>query len=342
MEGTIFIFWNWSVAVYLFVAGVSAGAFFVSSLAFFLGHEKYKNITRIGAFIAPFPLLLGIFCLIYDLERPSLFWKLLVTFQSHSVMSLGSWLLLIFSFLSFFNFYLWLPERFELVDLIKLLLSRLEKIKIFSRLKHSNFLQRFHRHNLNGLRRWLLLAGIPVSLLVAIYTGVLLGALVARPFWNNPMLPMLFLVSALKTGTASICFIGCFIKGFGGMSQEEVETNKFMVHSIDFVLMILSLIAVMLFIFGLYSSPRSSVEAVKLIMGGEFTFLFWGLVVGLGILFPLSLEVYELVPHFIKDLRLREHNPWISGAVATSVLVGGFLLRYVVVYAGQMAQIVLS
>jgi len=58
MEGTIFIFWNWSVAVYLFVAGVSAGAFFVSSLAFFLGHEKYKNITRIGAFIAPFPLLL--------------------------------------------------------------------------------------------------------------------------------------------------------------------------------------------------------------------------------------------------------------------------------------------
>ena len=44
------------------------------------------------------------------------------------------------------------------------------------------------------------MAGIPVSLLVGIYTGVLLGALVARPFWNNPMLPMLFLVSALKDG----------------------------------------------------------------------------------------------------------------------------------------------
>lgn len=342
MEGKIFVFWNWSVVVYLFVAGVSAGAFFISALAYFLGHEKYKNITRIGAYIAPFPLLLGITCLIYDLERPSFFWKLLVTFQSHSVMSLGSWLLLIFSFLSFVYFYLWLPERFDLVDLIKSFSSRYEKIMMLRKLKNSSILQRFHRNNLNNLRSWFALAGIPISLLVGIYTGVLLGALVARPFWNNPMLPMLFLVSALKTGTASICLIGCFIKGFGGMSREEIETNKFMIHSIDFVLMILSLIAITLFIFGLYSSPRSSGEAVGLIMGGDFTFLFWVMVVGLGIIFPMALEIYELIPHFIKHVPLREHNPWISGAVTASVLIGGFLLRHVVVYAGQMVKVIPS
>ena len=74
MEGTIFSFWNWSVALYLFLAGVSAGAFAISALAYFLGQEKYQNITRIGAYIAPFPLVFGIACLIYDLERPSLFW----------------------------------------------------------------------------------------------------------------------------------------------------------------------------------------------------------------------------------------------------------------------------
>ena len=340
MEGTVFSFWNWSVALYLFVAGVSAGAFAISALAYFLGQEKYQNITRIGAYIAPFPLIFGIICLIYDLERPSLFWKLLVTIQVHSVMSLGSWLLMIFSFLSFFYFYLWLPERFELMDLFKRIPRGWEKLKIIRAIKSSPLLQRLRRENLNGIRGWVGLAGIPVSLLVGIYTGVLLGALVARPFWNNPMLPMLFLVSALKTGTASICLVGCFIKGFGGMSREEIETNKFMVHSIDFVLMILSIIAVLLFVFGLYSSPRSSVEAAQLIMGGEFTLLFWGWVVGMGILFPLALELYELIPHFIKHVALREHNPWISMAVTTSVLVGGFLLRYVVVYAGQIPQLI--
>ena len=55
------------------------------------------------------------------------------------------------------------------------------------------------------------------------------------------------------------------------------------------------------------------------------------------IVLPLSLEVYELIPHFIKQAALREHKPWISGVLAFSVLLGGFTLRYVVVYAGQLA-----
>ena len=340
MEGTIFIFWNWTVAVYLFVAGVSAGAFVISVLAYFLGEEKYQDITRIGAYIAPFPLMLGLLFLIYDLERPRLFWKLMVHLQAHSIMSLGAWLLLIFSVLSFVHFYLWLPDRFDVIELLRYLPERLAKWPIARAFRTNSVIDALRRKNLNRLRGWIGVVGIPVALLVGIYTGVLLGALVARPFWNNPMLPMLFLVSALKTGTASICLIGCFIKGFGGMSREKIETNKFMIHSIDFVLMILSIIAILLFIFGLYTSPRSSMEPAGLIMGGEFTFLFWGLAVVVGVLFPLSLEVYELIPHFISRTAMREHNPWISGLVTVSVLIGGFFLRYVVVYAGQVAQIV--
>ncbi len=340
MEGTIFNFWNWTVAVYLFVAGVSAGAFAISALAYFMGEEKYQDITRIGAYIAPFPLMLGLLFLIYDLERPHLFWKLMVTLQVHSIMSLGAWLLLIFSLLSFVYFYLWLPDRFDIVELLRRTPESWDKSAIVRWLKTSLFLEKLHRKNLNGFRGWIAMAGIPLSLLVGIYTGVLLGVLVARPFWNNPMLPMLFLVSALKTGTASICLVGCVVKGIGGMTREQIETNKFIIHSIDFFLMILSIIAILLFVFGLYAAPRSSVEAAGLIMGGEFTFLFWGIAVAVGILLPLFLEVYELIPHFISHVAMRAHNPWISGVVTLSVLAGSFVLRYVVVYAGQMAKIV--
>jgi formate-dependent nitrite reductase membrane component NrfD len=115
-----------------------------------------------------------------------------------------------------------------------------------------------------------------------------------------------------------------------------------MIHSIDFTLMVFSIIATSLFIVGLYVSPRSSAEAVHLIMGGEFTLLFWALVVGVGILLPLALEVYELIPHYIWQVELREHNPWISGIITTSVLIGGFTMRYVVIYAGQIAQVISS
>jgi protein NrfD len=340
MEGSIFVFWNWTVAIYLFVAGVSAGAFVISVLAYFLGEEKYQDITRIGAYIAPFPLIIGLVFLVFDLERPYLFWKLLVTLQVHSIMSLGAWLLLVFSMLSFVHFYLWLPDHFGLAELFLKITRSWDKWPFVRLLRTNPLLRQLQRKSLNRLRVWVAIAGIPIALLVGIYTGVLLGTLAARPFWNNPMLPMLFLVSALKTGTASICLIGCFIKGFGGMSREKIETNKFMVHSIDFILMLLSIIATLLFVFGLYSSPRSSLEAAGLIMGGEFTFLFWGLAVVVGILLPLSLEVYELLPHFISRRAMREHNPWISGVVTLSVLAGGFVLRYVVVYAGQVASIV--
>jgi formate-dependent nitrite reductase membrane component NrfD len=154
------------------------------------------------------------------------------------------------------------------------------------------------------------------------------------------MLPMVFLLSAMKTGTASICFWGCFVQGFRGMPREQIETNKFMIHAIDFILMVFSIIAISLFIFGLYVSTRSSAEAVRLIMGGDFTFLFWGIVVGIGILLPLALELYELSPRLLGKGEMRPHSPWLSGVVTASVLLGGFMLRYVVVYAGQMAKIV--
>jgi formate-dependent nitrite reductase membrane component NrfD len=329
VEGTIHIIWNWIVAIDLFAAGLSAGAFIISATAYFLGRERYETMTRIGAYIAPFPVLVGIIALIYDLERPHLFWKLFLTFQPNSVMSLGAWLLLFFSLFSFAHFYLWLPEKFDY-------------LKIIPRIQSNRFLSRFKGENLTKVRGLIAGFGIPISIGVGIYTGVLLGALTARPFWNNPMLPMLFLISAMMTGSAAICFVGCFVKGFRGMTRDHINTNKFMIHSIDFTLMVFSIIAVFLFILGLYVSPRSSVAAVHLIMGGEFTLLFWTLVVGVGILLPLFLEVYELIPHYIWHVELREHNPWISGVITISVLIGGFAMRYIIIYAGQMAQIITS
>ncbi len=72
------------------------------------------------------------------------------------------------------------------------------------------------------------------------------------------------------------------------------------------------------------------------------TLLFWGVAVGIGILLPLAFEVYELIPHYIEQAELRDHNPWISGIITASVLIGAFTMRYIVIYAGQMAQAISS
>ncbi len=116
MEGHIHIHWNWIVAIDLFAAGLSAGAFIMSATAYFLGKQRYEPITRIGAYIAPFPVIVGIVCLIFDLERPHLFWKLFLTFQPNSVMSLGSWLLFAFSIFSASPFLLLAPGAVRLFE----------------------------------------------------------------------------------------------------------------------------------------------------------------------------------------------------------------------------------
>jgi formate-dependent nitrite reductase membrane component NrfD len=342
MEEQIHFHWNWIVVIYLFLAGISAGAFAISALAYFIGKETHERIVRIGAYIAPFPLLLGILHLIYDLERPHFFWKLFLTFRPNSVMSFGAWLLLLFSLVSFLHFYLWLPDRFDLLVLLQRLPARFAEMRVIKAIRSLSSLYYWGRENLLRWRGWVALLGILLSICVGIYTGVLLGALVARPFWNNPILPLLFLLSAMKTGIASILLAGFVLIGLKKMKQEEMDASKLLIHFVDLILVVLCIIAVFLFIFGLCVSTKSSCEAVKLIMGGEFTLPFWLLVVGVGMLLPLAIEVYELIPLYNRHAEPREHSPWISVIFATSVLVGGFALRYVVIYAGQISQTISS
>ena len=342
MEEQIHFHWNWIVVIYLFLAGISAGAFAISALAYFIGKETHERIVKIGAYIAPFPLLLGILHLIYDLERPHLFWKLFLTFQPNSVMSFGAWLLILFSLVSFLHFYLWLPDRFDLLALLQRLPARFAEMRVIKAIMSLSSLYYWGRENLLQWRGWVALIGILLSICVGIYTGVLLGALVARPFWNNPILPLLFLLSAMKTGIASILLAGFVLIGLKKMKQEEMDASKLLIHFVDLILVVLCIIAVFLFIFGLCVSTKSSCEAVKLIMGGEFTLPFWLLVVGVGMLLPLAIEVYELIPYYHRHAEPTEHSPWISVIFATAVLVGGFALRYVVIYAGQISQTISS
>lgn len=335
MEGQDFIFWNWPVVLYLLVAGVSAGAFAVSALAYFIDRHKYQEIVRIGAYIAPFPVILGLLCLIFDLKKPALFWKLMVTFQPLSVMSLGAWLLAIFSVLSFLYFYLWLPERWDLTDRLKKFLVRWDKIQFIANIRTSPLLGKFHKRNIDHLKGPIAMAGLVVSLMVGIYTGLLLGVLLARPFWNNPVLPLLFLVSALKTGTASILLFGFLAWSRIGFEYPVSTRGKNLLQAIDAVLIALALIAVALFVFGLYFSPHGQ-AAAGLILGGRYTFMFWVLAVGVGIILPLAVIAYERVPSIHRLVSLRD-GAWLTGLLTpVLVLTGGFFLRYVIVYAGQV------
>jgi len=91
--------WGYLIIVYLFLGGLSAGLFFASAVATFLNSadDRHKRIARWGALLAPWPVALGSTLLIFDLGNWYRFYKLFLHFRWVSPMSIGAWLLMLFT-----------------------------------------------------------------------------------------------------------------------------------------------------------------------------------------------------------------------------------------------------
>ncbi len=310
--------WGLLIVSYLFLGGMSAGLLFVSGLATYLqedGSSVYPRIARAGALLAPWPVALGSFLLIFDLGRWYRFYKLFVTFTWHSPMSIGSWLLLGFTGVSFVYCWTWLPD-----SALHAFVARLPR-----RLR---FLSAVATPARVRWQRPLAALGFPLSLGVGIYTGVLLGAVQSRPFWNTNLVAQIFLFSALSTGCATV--ILALTASREGVAPREAR----LLYSIDIVLILLELFVVIPYVIHGELSPLAAREALALVLGGPFTFAFWVLFFALGLLAPLALEIWEVRPALFNGGDLHPGR-LLAGATAALIVFGGFVLRYVFVYAGQ-------
>lgn len=317
--------WGLLIVNYLFVAGLSAGAFAISSFATYLGGPHLRRVAQIGALVAPFPVMLGIGLLVLDLGRPLAFYNLFLTVQWTSPMSIGSWLLTLFIVISLIYAALWLPAPLD--NLLRIPASTLA-------LFHFQQWTPLTTNSLRKLRAIFAALGFPLSLGVGIYTGILLGAIPARPFWNTPMIAQLFLFSAMSGGCAIVLLITALI---GSRRRDEFEHERRLLVSTDMVLIVLEVFMLIPFLLHHALSTWSSASSIELIFGGEFTLPFWIGVILLGIAVPLAIEGYELFPVILKEGAAR-YSLALSGVSAVLVLIGGFLLRYVFVYAGQVSH----
>lgn len=157
-----------------------------------------------------------------------------------------------------------------------------------------------------GLRRKVSLVGTIFGFFLASYTGVLLSA-TALPFWSDArLMGALFLASGASTGMAAISLL-LYV---GGESAGEGFKK---VKRADRFAMLFEIVVLALFLILLGSAAAP-------LLSGQFAPLFWGGLVVLGLLIPLGLELMGgfKVPAVVP---------------AVLVLIGGFILRYVVVMA---------
>ncbi len=309
--------WGLPVILYLFLAGVGAGAMTVSSSVLLRGGGggfggDHFALARYGALIAPLPVMVGCGLLILELgsfEAGHYFkWINLYLTINLSPMSIGTWLLTGFIGLSVIYAYTFISRDAAENDGMK------------------------------GLRNTVAWIGVPLGISVAVYTGILLGAMPARPFWNSPVLALLFLVSSISTGVAVIILVRAVLHKKTG--DEEVERrfheSGYLLTASDALLIGFELMVVFLFIMYAYLTVGSVQAAVQVILpGGGLATLFWLWFVIIGLVLPAIVELRYVLPRLLYH-REYQVSRALDIAVPVLVLIGGFMLRYVVVVAGQV------
>jgi formate-dependent nitrite reductase membrane component NrfD len=312
--------WNLLVVSYLFLGGLSAGIFFVSSLATLIRKKNAPALDRIakrGAMIAPWPVMLGCFLLMFDLGRWYRFYKLFLHLEWTSPMSIGSWLLMVFVIISLLFLYA--------------SLSKQQRVGLVAKIPRAVRFQWMENLDLSSRQRMLAMIGLPVSVGIGIYTGVLLGAVQSRPFWNTSLVAQLFLFSALSSGCAALLFALL-------MERRPLELRELrLLYTLDICALSLELFVVLPYVIHGQLSVQAVRDSLHLILGGPFTLAFWLLFFGFGLLLPLLMEIREVIPVLLSG-SVVHHGKVFAGTAAVLILAGGFLLRYIFVYAGQMSS----
>ncbi|AOO64106.1 NrfD/PsrC family molybdoenzyme membrane anchor subunit [Sulfurospirillum halorespirans] len=310
MEQYSTLVWHWPIAIYLFLAGLSAGAAMTSLIVKWIegnGKPPWDGLIKAGAILAPVTICLGLFLLIFDLTRPLMFWKLLIHYNFGSVMTLGVLALFIYTPLSFIytaiKFKPWLFETGPFAGLLKPFRGIIESIG----------------DNPAWLERTLFLFAV----IIGIYTGFLLSAMYSYPLFNTPLLPILFLASGLSSGVAASILFGLLF-----FKSEVNEKNAKYLLELDLRVVPMELLLLFALFVGMYfQGGDKAIIAIQAMTTGIWAFVFWFGVIGVGIATPLLIAVTAL-----------KHHAYRVGYILLNsvvVLIGVIFLRLYILYAGQ-------
>lgn len=293
--------WTWEVAVYLFLGGVTAGIIFFSAIVQLLNKQKEMPFTASQLPLwGPIALSIGMTTLFLDLEHKLYVYRFYTTLQPSSPMSWGSWVLLLVYPISILQITATFRQGYPRLN------EYIQKIPVVNTLTGHVFeLSEKHLRLISS-------TAIPVAIALGIYTGILLSTFSARPFWNTSILGPLFLVSGLSAAAALI-IIGA-----------KTANEKHQFARVDMIIIVVELLLIGLLIIGLSTGSRPQIEALEMIMGGKFSWLFWFVFVFIGLILPLLLELVQ-----------KPSKAIVLVLAPLLVLFGGYMLRHVTLELGQ-------
>ena len=204
------VLWTLMIVLYPYITGLVAGAFIVSSLYHLFGKHELKPVGRLSLVISFCFLLFACIPLLVHLGHPERAFNIMVTPNLTSAMS-----------------------GFGFIYMFYMLIVALEIWFIF----REDIVEAYHKaiydYDSNDIRIWIyyllslgvtevtpkskeidhkiskILAGIgiPSACVLHGYVGFIFGALKSNPWWSTPLMPVIFLMSAIVSGIAALIIL---------------------------------------------------------------------------------------------------------------------------------------
>lgn len=324
------VYWGLPIVAYPYISGLVAGSFIVGTLSKVFGQKKFEPVAKLAmlvsfAFLAVAPLAPGA-----DLRQPVNGYELYTRAHlPYAPIGLFTTIWTLYMVLLVFEgFFLFRGDLIRFRARLRLSPVRDFIYRVFTlgRREIPPYLEE-RDHRVGAV-----LAAIGILLAFAFhgYVGFIFGALKARPLWSTPLMPVLFITSAIVSGVALMNLVYILMSRY--FTSERRVDGELVAGLNSYLLAFILLDLFFDFIEILTGAVRAYAAGgvfagwSTIFLGGPLTFSYWGIQLTLGLVIPLLLLLFRSV---------RRSSAW-SSLISILVLVGVFAMRYNTVIGGQL------
>ncbi len=319
--------WSILIVLYPFITGLVAGAFILASLERVFKVEAVKPTYRLALLTALAFLLVAPLPLQLHLGHPERSLEMYLTPHTTSAMAMFGFVYLWY-LMAVLVLEIWLDYRKDIVLLARSTTGFTQRVYKMMSLGIDNISPESLRID-DVVGHFLTVVGIPSAFLLHGYVGFIFGSVKANPWWSTPLMPIVFLFSAIVSGIALVLLMYMVVSWMKGTAIDmpcidTVARYLFYAFLIDFTLEMLDLIH------RLYEADES-LEIQGFLVDSRLFVSQVVVQIILGTILPIGLLALTQLVHL--SATARKGIYLVSG---TLTLIGIFAMRWNVVIGGQL------
>ena len=322
------LWWSVLITLYPYITGLVAGAFVISSLYHVFGVEALKPVSRLALLAALATLIVAPMPLLLHLGQPLNALNIMWTPHLTSAMA---------GFGYIYSFYLivvlleiWFVYRQDMVNYAQNSTSGVARLFYRIITLGSYDVSDYSLKMDHKIYSILAMIGIPSAAFLHGYVGFIFGAIKANPWWSTPLMPVIFLMSAIVSGTAFLIIVytlSCRLRRVKVQMPCLMTMNKYLWFFLTF-----DIVLELLEVLHKGYEGREDWHSISGLLTQQIPFSFIGVQLILGAAIPFILL---LIARTSKRLPLLISQSFTIGS-AVLIMIGVYAMRFNVIIGGQM------